>query len=189
MSDERPETASVQGSFSAMGVLTIGIGLVLATSIYLLVDQSIILPNVASSITRGGSTKGVMNVIIATLLLLTSLVTMYSLKSVIPNIMKDDEKKESISKTLREMVIPVSATLFFILFFYQFIMSGREQSSGKDFQDKIGIVLLLVGLDAIAQGVRVVMSGSSVLYVGTVSVIGAGLVLLALRLLKGFFGE
>jgi hypothetical protein len=188
MADERPETASTQGSFNAMGVLTIGIGLVLATTVYLLVDQSIIFPNLSSTITRSGSAKGVLNVVMATLILLTLMVTMFSMRTVIPNIMRDPEKKESIAKTLREMVIPISATIFFILFFYQFIMSGREVSDSRDFQDKIGILLILVILGGIAQGVRVVMSGGSVVWVGLMGVVGSGLILLALRLLKGFFG-
>jgi hypothetical protein len=188
MADERPESGSTQGVFNVIGIMVIGVGLILASSVYLLFEQKLVLPNLSSSITRSGSSKGVMNVIIATLLTLTSMITIFGLRSIVPTIMRDPEKRDTITNNLRQIVIPMSATLFFILFFYQFIMSGVEQSGSQDFRHKFSLLFILVGIGGIASLVRAIMSGISMFSIIFISVIGAGLILAGIAFMRSFFG-
>ena len=184
MADERPETGSTQGSFIVMGVLTISIGLIITTALYLLVDQRIVFKNLADTITRSGSTKGVISITMATFLLLTIMITIFGFRAILPNLMADSERQENATKILRERVIPISATIFFILFLYQFIMGGREVSANQEVWDKMNLLLIVSILVAIAQLVRVFMNENSLPKILMYSVIGAGAILGLVALLS-----
>lgn len=174
MADERPETGSTQGSFIVMGVLTISIGLIFATLMYLLMEQRLMFRDLASTITKAGSSRGVMNVMIATFLLLTIMITIFGFRSILPNIMADKDRQENATRMLRERVIPIGATIFFVLFLYQFIMSGRESNPSQELWDKMNLLLIISILVAIVQMVRVFMSASTLVKIILYSVIGTG---------------
>jgi hypothetical protein len=184
MADERPETGSTQGSFIVMGVLTISIGLVITTALYLLVDQRIVFKNLADTITRSGSAKGVISIMMATFLLLTIMITIFGFRAILPNLMADKERQDNATKMLRERVIPISATIFFILFLYQFIMGGRDVSASQEVWDKMNLILIISVLVAIVQLVRVFMKENGLLKILMYSVIGAGGVLGLVALLS-----
>lgn len=184
MADERPETGSTQGSFIVMGVLTISIGLVIASALYLLLDQRIVFKGLADTITRSGSEKGVINVIMATFLLLTIMITIFGFRAILPNLIADKERQDNATRMLRERVIPISATIFFVLFLYQFIMSGREVDPSQEVWDKMNLLLIISILIAIVQLVRVFMSESTLVRTVIYSVIGAGGILGLIALLS-----
>lgn len=184
MADERPETGSTQGSFIVMGVLTISIGLVIASTLYLLLDQRMIFKDIADIITRSGSAKGVINIMMATFLLLTIMITIFGFRTILPNLVADKERQENATKMLRERVIPISATIFFVLFLYQFIMSGREVSGSQEVWDKMNLLLIISLLVAIVQLVRVFMSENTLVRTVIYSVIGAGGILGLIALLS-----
>lgn len=171
--DERPETGSTQGSFVIIGVLTIAVSLVFASTLYLMLEQGMILKNIARNITRTGSANGVVNVIITAILLLTIMITMFGLRTIIPNILADPERQENATKMLKERVIPISATIFFVLFLHQFLMGGRDVGGLREVRDKLGLILIIGLIAAIAQGIRLVMSGSSITRILLASVMGS----------------
>ena len=184
MADERPETGSTQGSFIVMGVLTISIGLVITTALYLLIDQRIVFKKLADTITRSGSAKGVISIVMATFLLLTIMITIFGFRAILPNLMADTERQDNATKMLRGRVIPISATLFFILFLYQFIMSGREVSANQEVLDKMSLLLIISVLVAIVQLVRVFMNESTLPKILIYSAIGASVILGLVALLS-----
>jgi hypothetical protein len=187
MVDERPETGSTQGSFIVMGVLTICIGLILTSVVYLLLKNNLILRSLASTIRPSGSDKGIMNVIMGTLILLTIMITIFGFRAILPNIMADKERQENAVRFMRERVIPISATIFFVLFLYQFMMGGRNVSASKELRDKMGLLLIVAMILAIVHGIRVIMSGGTIVRVLTYSGIGVGLVLLVMSMFWSYF--
>lgn len=181
--DEKPETGNTQGIFILTSVLTIGVALVLTTVLYILFENRLILSSLAESMTRDGSNNGVKNVIISVLILLVLMVTIFGFNTVLPNIINDKTKQEQMTQIMRGRVIPIAATIFFVLFVYQFMTNGRDVSDSKEIQDKMGLVLIIALIGMVVQGIRLVMQGSDIVKMLAIVGVSVGMILLVV-----FFG-
>ena len=112
------------------------------------------------------------------------MITIFGIRAILPNLLADKERKENATKMLRERIIPISATIFFILFLYQFITGGREVSASQDVWDKMNLLLIISVLVAIVQLVRVFMNENGLIKILMYSLFGAGGILGLVALLS-----
>lgn len=169
--EEKPETGSSQGFVILSGMLSLSMALIVFAGVYVMMSSGVFMRNFASMISTEGRAKGVMSVMVVSLLLLVIMISIFGFQTVVPNLLRDKDRQEQATKMLRERVIPIAATMFFILFMYQFMFNGVEMSPRASMMSKLGIVSIFGVAMIVVQLIRMFMEGSPIFQL----LIGAGL--------------
>lgn len=177
MADESPETGFAQGSFTALAVMSTGIAITLFSVLYFMF-QSNLLP-FKSIITYRSNQQGVLNSVTAVFVILTIMITTFIFQRTIPQILNDPDKMNEINDRIRGQIIPVSATLFFILFVYQFIVGNVESAPGiPKNTSSLMLIMIVFAIGAVSYGIRHGVGTNPVLVVAILSILGVGSVYL-----------